>query len=75
VKFCRAFFTHPEQEVGVGHKSRNTDGRPTNSTFEAWQAGNRTLKVINLVVLHVLGKEFQLETKGKLQGLRLRRRL
>ena len=28
VKFCRAFFTHPEQEVGVGHKSCDTDGTP-----------------------------------------------
>jgi len=42
--------------------------RLTNSTFEGWQAGNKTLKVIDLVVLRVLGKEFQLETKGKLQG-------
>jgi hypothetical protein len=32
------------------------------------KAGNKTLKAIDLVALSVLGKEFQLETKWKLQG-------
>jgi len=35
---------------------------------EAWKAGNKTLKAIDLAALSVLGKEFPLETKWKLQG-------
>jgi hypothetical protein len=37
--------------VGDGHAMGVTDGKPTNSTSEAWEALNKTLKAIDLAAL------------------------